>query len=107
GAAAATGVATVIWPPLHAPMQVVVFVATAIVATFLGRRYLPPASHGKGDINDPTPRLIGQRGEAAAAFKAGLGRVFVDGQEWAAELAGGGGPAAKSKVEVVGRLRGA
>jgi hypothetical protein len=106
GAAAATGVATVVWP-IGAPYQIVLFVAVAILATYLGRRFLPPAGRGKGDINDPTPRLVGRQGEAAAAFKAGLGRVFVDGKEWAAELEGGGELAAKSKVRVTEILGGA
>ena len=87
--------------------EIVLFVVVAIVATYVGRRYLPPAPKGQGDINDPTPRLIGQHGEATSAFKAGLGRVFVDGKEWAAELDGGGDLAAKSKVEVVEILGGA
>ena len=77
------------------------------------RRHLcrPPllaaAGRGKGDINDPTPRIVGQQGEATDAFKAGLGRVFVDGKEWAAELEGGGELAAKTKVEVTQILGGA
>ena len=61
----------------------------------------------KGDINDPSRRLVGQEGEATDAFKAGLGRVFVDGKEWAAELEGGGELAAKTKVEVTQILGGA
>lgn len=106
GAAAATGVATILWP-IGWPYQIVFFVAVAIVATYLGRRFLPPAGRKGGDINDPTPRLVGRTGEAVAAFKAGLGRVFVDGKEWAAELEGGGELAAKSKVEVTQILGGA
>ena len=106
GAAAATGVATIIYPPLSWPMQVVIFAVVAVVATFLGRRFLPPASK-KGDINDPSPRLVGHQGEAAAAFQAGLGRVFVDGKEWAAELDGGGDLPANAKVEVTEILGGA
>jgi membrane protein implicated in regulation of membrane protease activity len=80
----------------------------AIVATYLGRRYMRPAGEGDAnDINDLTPRLVGRQGEAVAAFKAGVGRVFVDGKEWAAELDGGGDLAAKSKVEVTEILGGA
>ncbi|HUO11478.1 MAG TPA: NfeD family protein [Caulobacteraceae bacterium] len=90
------------------PGNVVLFVVVAIVATYLGRRYVPPAGKGEGgDINDPTPRLVGKQGEAVAPFKAGLGRVFVDGKEWAAELDGGGDLAAKAKVEVIEILGGA
>ena len=106
GAAAATGVATTIWP-MGGAYQIVLFVLIAVVATYLGRRFLPPARGGKGDINDPAPRLVGRQGEAVAAFKAGLGRVFVDGKEWAAELEGGGELAVKSKVQVTEILGGA
>ena len=106
GAAAATGVVTIVWP-MGWPYQIVIFVIVAIIATYLGRRFLPPAGRKGGDINDPAPRIVGREGEAAAAFKAGLGRVFVDGKEWAAELEGGGELAAKAKVEVTQILGGA
>src|ERR1700677_3568 len=106
GAAAVVAVITS-FVDLGAPLEIVVFVAVAIVATYLGRRYLRPVAHDKGDINDQTTRLIGQGGEAASPFRAGFGRVFVDGKEWAAELDGGGDLAAKSKVEVVEILGGA
>src|ERR1700742_139331 len=66
--------------------EVGLFVVAAVAFTYLRRRSLPAAPRGGGDINDPTPRLVGQEGESVAPFKAGLGRVFVDGKEWAAEL---------------------
>ena len=106
GAAGATALAT-IFRPFAWPYQIVLFVAVAIVATYVGRRFMPPAGRGKGDINDPAPRIVGQQGEATDAFKEGLGRVFVDGKEWAAELEGGGELAAKTKVEVTQILGGA
>ncbi len=90
------------------PGDIVLFALAAIAATYVGRRYLRPAGPGNGgDINDPAPRLVGQLGEAVAPFKAGVGRVFVDGKEWAAELDGGGELEAKSRVEVVEILGGA
>ena len=106
GAAAVTAVTTR-FIDLGWPREIVLFVVTAVVATYLGRRFMRPAPKDAANINDPTPRLVGQHGEAVAAFKAGLGRVFVDGKEWAAELDGGGDLAARSKVEVVGVLGGA
>jgi membrane protein implicated in regulation of membrane protease activity len=106
GAAAFVAVATRI-VPLGWPMEIVLFVVVAIVATYLGRRFLPPAPRGKADINDPAPRVVGQHGEAVAPFRDGLGRVFVDGKEWAAELDGGGDLAANARVEVVEILGGA
>jgi hypothetical protein len=89
------------------PREIVLFAVAAVVFTYLGRRFLPAAQHGKGDINDLAPRLVGQEGTAVAAFREGLGRVFVDGKEWAAELEGGGELAAKSKVTVLEILGGA
>ena len=89
------------------PREIVLFVVSAVVFTYVGRRFLRPAPKGEGDINDLAPRLIGHEGEACGAFTAGLGRVFVDGKEWAAELDGGGDLAAKSKVKVLEILGGA
>jgi len=93
--------------PLGWPAELLLFVAAAIVSTYVGRRFLRPPPRAKGDINELAPRLLGKEAETAIPFKAGLGRVFVDGKEWAAELDGGGDLAAKSKVEVVEILGGA
>jgi inner membrane protein len=106
GAAAVTAVPT-LFVDLGWPKEIVLFVVAAVVFTYVGRRFLRPAPKGDSDINDLAPRLIGREGETAAAFKAGLGRVFVDGKEWAAELDGGGDLAAKSKVKVLEILGGA
>jgi membrane protein implicated in regulation of membrane protease activity len=97
-----TQLAGLIWPE-----EIVLFVVTAIVFTYLGRRFLRPAPKGERDINALAPRLIGREGETCGPFQAGLGRVFVDGKEWAAELDGGGDLAAKSKVKVLEILGGA
>jgi membrane protein implicated in regulation of membrane protease activity len=106
-AAAAVVAVTSQFVDLGWPKEIVLFVVAAVVFTYLGRRFLRPAPKGDGDINDLMPRLIGHEGEAVAAFKAGLGRVFVDGKEWAAELDGGGDLAPKSKVQVLEILGGA
>ena len=87
--------------------EIVLFVVAAVVFTYLGRRFLRPAPKGDRDVNDPAPRLVGREGETVSAFKAGLGRVFVDGKEWAAEPDGGGDLAPKSKVQVLEILGGA
>jgi membrane protein implicated in regulation of membrane protease activity len=106
GAAAVVGV-TSEFVDLGWPREIVLFVAVALVATYLGRRFMPSLPKGVGDINDPAHRLVGHHGEAAAPFKAGVGRVFIDGKEWAAELDGGGDLPAKAKIEVVELLGGA
>jgi len=87
--------------------EIVLFAVAAILATYVGRRYLAAAPKGRGDINDPAPRLVGQHGEVARAFRDGVGRVFVDGKEWAAELDGGGELAKSAKVEVIEIVGGA
>jgi hypothetical protein len=107
GSAAAVGLASPVIPYGWSG-EIVTFVIVAIAATYVGRRVLRPAGAGKShDINDPAPRLMGAEGESVGVFKAGLGRVFVDGKEWAAELDGGGDLAAKAKVQVVEILGGA
>lgn len=106
GAAAFVAVVAQVYP-IGWPGEIVLFVVTAVVATYLGRRYLPPAGVGKSDINDPSQRLVGRQAETVAPFKGGLGRVFVDGKEWAAELDGGGELGAKQKVQVIEILGGA
>jgi membrane protein implicated in regulation of membrane protease activity len=105
GAAGTTGVASFLG--INWPEQFVFFVVVTVIATYVGRRFLRPAAQTGHDINDLAPRLLGKEGETVSAFKAGLGRVFVDGKEWAAELDGGGDLGAKSKVEVLEILGGA
>jgi hypothetical protein len=92
---------------LGASLEIVFFVVFAIIATYLGRRFLPSASGAGKDINDPALRLVGQRGEAVESFDGGRGRVFIDGKEWAAELEGDGVLAAHAPVTVTEILGGA
>ena len=106
GAAAVVGVAARFFA-LDWPWQVVLFVATAIVATYVGRRFIRPAPKSAFDINDPTPRLVGKHGKAVGAFAGGIGRVFIDGKEWAAELDGAQAVADGDKLEVTAIVSGA
>ncbi len=106
GAAGLVGIATRL-VPLDWPWQVVLFVAVAIVATYVGRRFIRPAPKTAFDINDLEPRLIGKHGKAVGAFAGGVGRVFVDGKEWAAELDGAQAVAAGDKLEVMAIVSGA
>jgi membrane protein implicated in regulation of membrane protease activity len=102
GSAALTGVAALVFD-LGLHMQLVVFAILTIATTLAGRRFFPRAeSAAGGDINDTIGRLAGSEGVAAESFQAGLGRVFVDGKEWAAELEGGGALASGAKVVVTG-----
>ncbi|MFZ5717963.1 MAG: NfeD family protein [Pseudomonadota bacterium] len=100
--AAATG-AVVAFLDANVPTALLLFAALTIASTLLARRYLPrsvPAA--AGDINDNVARLIGHRGAAVGDFPGRAGRVFIDGKEWAAELAEGQGLEAGATVEVVG-----
>ena len=87
--------------------QVALFAICTIVTTYLGRRYLRRTGPVGPDVNDTATRLIGHRGEAAATFVNGGGRVFVDGKEWSAELEGPGPIPAGAKIEVVAVVGGA
>jgi membrane protein implicated in regulation of membrane protease activity len=94
--------------PVGMAGEAALFAVVAIASTYLGRRYLRKAPFQAGpDVNDPQLRLMGHRGKAVATFHAGVGRVFVEGKEWSAELEGGGAIAIGAKVEVTAVLGGA
>lgn len=66
--------------------QILVFTLLTIATTYLGRRFLRPASAMPGpDLNDKSERLVGREGKVVQAFEDGSGRVFIDGSEWAAD----------------------
>src|SRR5215472_6353862 len=106
GSAALTGLALLVWP-LGAPLAVALFAILTIITTYIGRRFIRGAVAARSDVNEPSSRLVGHRGEAATAFTGEDGRVFVDGKEWSAVLEGPGPLAAGAKVEVVAVLTGA
>ncbi len=107
GAACLAGVATLVAPRLGGAGQIALFAAATIASTYVGRRLMRARAPGGADINDPHLRLVGRHGEASAAFAAGLGRVFVDGKEWSAELEGEGPVPAGARVEITAVLGGA
>lgn len=95
-----TGTGWLLWPAASAfvvglvaqvahtgPMiELGLFAGLTIASTYLARRFLRPVLEPRGpDLNDPTLRLIGQRGQVLSTFEQGRGRVFVDGKDWAAE----------------------
>lgn len=88
-------------------MQVLVFVAVAVLATFAGRPYVKKwlRRHGDTDINDR--QVEGHTGHAVADFEGDAGRVFINGAEWAARLDGDGPVAKGDSVVVLGRIEGA
>lgn len=101
--AASAGVVAVFmgFTPLPTPAAVLIFAVLTIVSTATARRYFPRRLAGDAhDINDTTARLVGREGRVVAPFLAGAGRVFVDGKEWAAELAEGDALEAGARVKV-------
>jgi len=88
---------------LSLPLAILAFALLTMVSTLLARRYLPrTAITAEGlDINDNVDRLVGHHGQAVQAFEGRIGRVFIDGKEWAAELEDGEPPAAGGRVTVV------
>jgi membrane protein implicated in regulation of membrane protease activity len=90
------------------PLELGAFAGLTLVSTVLARRYLPNPLRPSGpDINDVSLRLVGHRGRAATDFEGRHGRVFVDGKEWAAELATGDVLATGAEIKVVGVAGGA
>jgi len=98
----------VVVAPLNLPGAVALFAALTILTTYLGRRFMPKSLTSGVDVNDPHARIIGHHGKVATAFSAtGIGRVFVDGKEWAAEIEAAPAPAVGERIEVVAVLDGA
>ncbi len=87
--------------------QAAIFALLTIVSTYLGRRFINRPGQSDHDPNDPHARLIGRAGRAATAFDGGLGRVFVDGKEWAAELDGADPVGIGARIEVIALMGGA
>ena len=109
-AAAAVGMLALLGAPLGLPVQIVLFAALTIAATYAARRWLPrrTTAEASGDINDTRRRLIGHEGEGVCVLGTPAeGRVFVDGKEWSAELDDGSAPRPGQKVRVVAVLGGA
>jgi membrane protein implicated in regulation of membrane protease activity len=106
GSAGAVGAIT-LGPDLTLAAQAAIFAVLTAATTYVGRRFLGPRPGRGHDLNDPLPRLIGREGKAATTFEGGLGRVFVDGKEWSAELDGDGALPAGRRVEVVALVGGA
>ncbi len=89
-------------------LQAILFAATAIVLTVIGRRYLKnlPGLRPHHDMNDQRAALIGAFGEVTSSEANGKCRVMVGGKEWAAESEGVA-PASGAKVEVLAVIGGA
>ncbi len=67
------------------PSQAMLFAMLTIVNTLLGRRLMANRNRVGRDPNDADRRVVGMAGKASSNFRDGVGRVLVDGKEWAAE----------------------
>ena len=88
---------------LSLPEALLAFAVLTMASSLLARRYFPRSLRAQSnDINDNVGRLVGQQGQAVAAFRNRVGRVFIDGKEWAAELENAERVDAGARVEVTG-----
>jgi len=106
GSAAATGLVAFA-SGFGLTAQAMVFAVLTIASTYIGRRFVSGGERRGHDPNDPHARLIGRTGQAATNFEGGLGRVFVDGKEWAAELEDHEAVPQGARVRVVALVGGA
>jgi len=102
GAAAVAALAVGVIPDLSLAATLTGFAVLTIVSALTARRFLPRSVPGGADINDNAARVIGHHGRMVGAFEDGVGRVFVDGKEWAALADEGAQPAAGAAVVVTG-----
>ncbi len=85
------------------PTTVLIFAVLTLISTLGVRRYLPRGASTDGDdINDNVGRIVGHRGSSVSPFVGGMGRVSIDGKEWAAQLVEGDALAVGTSVEVTG-----
>ena len=100
GAAIVTGLAAWVLP-IGVPVQVVLFVALALVSVFAGKRYLAdnPIEPADPKMNDRGARAVGATVMVTQAIEAGSGRVKLGDSEW---LARGPDAGAGTRMRVVG-----
>ncbi len=88
-------------------IEVGVFALLTIASTLAGRRFFQGSAPTGPDINDTSTHLLGHQGQAVTPFDRGLGRVLVQGKEWAAESDSAEPLQPGARVEVVAILSGA
>ena len=86
GAAIVTGLAAWVLP-VGVPVQVVLFVALALVSVFAGKRYLAdnPIEPADPKMNDRGARAVGETVLVTSAIDGGTGRVRLGDSEWLAK----------------------
>ena len=73
--------------PIGVPVQVVLFVALALVSVFAGKRYLAdnPIEPADPKMNDRGARAVGETVLVTSAIDGGTGRVRLGDSEWLAK----------------------
>ncbi len=101
-AGAAMIVGALAWlTPIGLPLQIVVFALLAIVAVFMGRRYITahPIHEADPMMNKRADRLVGESVVVTQAIEGGTGKVRLGDSEW---LARGADAAVGSRLRVTG-----
>jgi len=101
-AGAALIVGALAWlTPISFPVQIVVFAVLAIVAVFLGRRYIAghPIHEADPMMNKRADRLVGETVVVTQAIEGGAGKVRLGDSEW---LARGADAAVGARLRVTG-----
>jgi membrane protein implicated in regulation of membrane protease activity len=88
-------------------IEVGVFALLTIATTLAGRRFYGRTTGNGPDINDTSTHLLGHHGQAVTPFDRGIGRVLIQGKEWAAETDNAEPLQPGARVEVVAILSGA
>ena len=86
GAAIVTGLVAM-FVPIGLPFQVVMFAVLAVVAVFMGKRYLRdnPIEEADPKMNRRTARLVGEVATVTQPIESGSGRVKYGDSEWLAK----------------------
>ncbi len=88
-AAGVTALLAALAPELGLKVEGAVFAALTVVLTLVSKRLVKRVNPADvPDINDVNLRLIGQSARVVEPFNNGVGRVFISGAEWAAEIHG-------------------
>ena len=88
-AAGVTALLAALSPDLGLRVEGVIFAALTVVLTFASRKLVKRANPtDMPDINDVNLRLVGQSARVVEPFINGVGRVFISGAEWSAEING-------------------
>ncbi|MCB2064546.1 MAG: NfeD family protein [Novosphingobium sp.] len=101
-AGAALIVGALAWlTPIGVPLQIVIFAVLAIVAVFLGRRYIRshPIHEADPMMNKRADRLVGETVVVTQAIDGGSGKVRLGDSEW---LAKGADAAVGARLRVTG-----